>query len=114
LTRPAISLPLQSLVAARCLAVPGRECSNVTNVFTGRYSGLQFLVPLFVVVPLFVGLFWGAPLVSREIEHGTHRLVWTQSVTRRRWIGTKLALIGGAAFVGAAAFAALVTWWSAT
>jgi hypothetical protein len=112
LTHPGIAHTFQSSGAARCLAIPGRDCSNVTNVFTGRYSGLQFLVPLFLVVPLFVGLFWGAPLVAREIEQGTHRLVWTQSVTRRRWIGTKLALIGAGSIAGAAVFAALVTWWS--
>ena len=39
--------------------------------------------------------FWGAPLVTRELEAGTHRLVWNQSVTRTRWLATKLGLIGG-------------------
>src|SRR5205814_8144758 len=77
-----------------------------------HYHGLQFLVPLFLVVPLLIGLFWGAPLVARELEDGTHRLVWTQSVTRRRWFTTKVALVGGAAAAGAVAFAELVTWWS--
>ena len=84
LTHPGIAHTFQGSGAARCLAIPGRDCSNVTNVFSGRYSGLQFLIPLFLVVPLFVGLFWGAPLVAREIEQGTHRLVWTQRVARRR------------------------------
>jgi len=113
LTHPGIAHTFQSSGAAQCLAIPGRDCSYATDVFNGRYAGLQFLVPLFLVVPLFVGLFWGAPLVAREIEQGTHRLVWTQSVTRSRWIGTKLTLIGAASIAGAAAFAALVTWWSA-
>jgi plasmid stabilization system protein ParE len=40
---------------------------------------------LFVVLPLLVGLFYGAPLVAREIEYGTHRFVWTQGVSRRHW-----------------------------
>src|SRR5205823_3216582 len=82
------------------------------DLFDRQYRGLQFLVPLFLVVPLLVGLFWGAPLVARETEQGTHRLVWTQSITRRRWFSTKVALVAGAAVVGAAAFAELVTWWS--
>jgi ABC-2 family transporter protein len=113
LTHPGIAHFFQVSGAAGCLSIPGRDCHSVTSVFNDHYSGLQFLVPLFLVVPLFVGLFWGAPLVAREVEQETHRLVWTQGVTRRRWIAWKLALIGAAAVAGAAAFAALVTWWSA-
>jgi hypothetical protein len=112
LTHQGIANTFQTSGAARCLAIPGRDCGGVTSAFSNHYSGLQFLVPLFLVVPLFAGLFWGAPLVARELEHGTHRLVWTQGVTRRRWIGSKLAMIGAASIVGAAAFTALVTWWS--
>ena len=44
------------------------------------------------VAPALIGVFWGAPLVARELEAGTHRLVWTQSVTRTRWLATKLGL----------------------
>jgi hypothetical protein len=40
-------------------------------------------------------MFWGAPLVAREIETGTHRLVWTQSISRLRWISTKLTVVLG-------------------
>lgn len=58
-----------------------------------------------VVLPALAGAFIGAPLVAREIENGTHRLVWTQGVTRTRWMVSKLALIfipvmGAAALVG--------------
>ena len=35
-------------------------------------------------------MFWGAPLVARELEAGTHRLIWNQSVTRTRWLVTKV------------------------
>ncbi len=28
-----------------------------------------------MVVPLLFGLFWGAPLVAKELEDGTHNLV---------------------------------------
>src|SRR5207248_1667240 len=51
--------------------------------------------------------------LAGAIGLGTHRLVWTQSVTRRRWFTTKIALVLGVSVAGAAAFAALVTWWSA-
>jgi hypothetical protein len=57
-------------------------------------------------VPAVIGTFWGAPLVARELETGTHRLAWTQSVTRTRWLATKLAIIGAAT----AATVALLSW----
>ena len=64
------------------------------------------------VVPMVIGAFWGAPMVARELEAGTHRLVWTQSVTRNRWLATKLGVgIIGAASAGAVAGLAM-TWWS--
>jgi hypothetical protein len=69
------------------------------------------VIPLFLLVPLLIGLFWGAPLVARELEQGTHRLVWTQGVTRRRWFSTKILLEAGTAAAGVGAFAALASWW---
>ena len=64
------------------------------------------------VVPAVIGAFWGAPMVARELEAGTHRLVWTQSITRNRWLATKLGLgMLGAAAAGAVVGLAM-TWWS--
>ncbi|MFD0524545.1 ABC-2 transporter permease [Paractinoplanes durhamensis] len=48
----------------------------------------------------------GAPLVSRELESGTHRLVWNQSISRNRWLGVKLGGIG----LATAAVAGLSSW----
>ena len=53
----------------------------------------------------------GAPLVARELEKGTQRLVWTQSVTRGRWLAVKLALVVGGCLVVAALLTALISWW---
>ena len=72
------------------------------------YAGIVVLA----VAPVIIGVFWGAPLVARELEAGTHRLAWTQSVTRTRWLATKLGVttLAAAAAVGLLTFA--VTWWS--
>ena len=59
-------------------------------------------------------MFLGATLVARETEHATNVLVWTQTVTRRRWLRSKIAMAVAATLVWSAAVAGLVTWWSGT
>jgi hypothetical protein len=64
-------------------------------------------------LPGLVGLVLGTPLVAGDIEHGTNRLAWTQSITRMRWLAVKL-LVGGLVAVGiVAALAVLLRWWTA-
>jgi hypothetical protein len=64
------------------------------------------------VLPTLLGAFWGAPLVARELEAGTHNLVWNQGITRGRWLATKIALVGGSAAVLSGLASLAVTWWS--
>ena len=59
-----------------------------------------------------MGLFWGAPLIAREVADGTHRIAWNQSVTRTRWTIVKLGLIGLAAVATAGLLSLIVTWWA--
>lgn len=88
-------------------------CDEFTNdFFRGHKAVLTGLAVVTVVVPGLLGLFWGAPLLSRELETGTHRLVWSQSVTRTRWLAVKLGLVGVAAVVVTGAVSFAVTWWS--
>ena len=88
------------------------NCSSATAAFLSSYPSLQDLGNVVIVVPAIIGIFWGAPLVARELETGTHRLVWTQSVTRTRWIAVKLGLVGLASMAVAGLFSLMMTWWS--
>lgn len=89
------------------------ECSSVTTAFLANDSTLHtWLGILVVVVPGIIGLFWGAPLVARELEAGTHRLVWTQSVTRTRWLAVKFAVICLGSIILAGVLSLLITWWA--
>lgn len=65
------------------------------------------------LVPALIGAFWGAPLIARELETGTYRLAWNQSVTRTRWLVTKLAVVG-AVSIGVTGLLELAVTWSAT
>jgi hypothetical protein len=64
-----------------------------------------------LIAPALLGIFWGAPLLSREFEGGTYRLAWTQSVTRLRWVTTKLVLVGLATVALASLLTFVITWW---
>ncbi|GAA3775388.1 transmembrane transport protein [Micromonospora maritima] len=76
-----------------------------------RYAQtMLFLAGGFALVPALLGAFWGAPLVARELETGTHRLVWNQSVPRGRWLTVKLAVTGLAAALVAGLLSAALTW----
>lgn len=89
------------------------DCSGFNRqFFLDHEAYFGALVGLVVFLPALIGIFWGAPLITRELENGTHRLVWNQSVTRTRWLAVKLGLIGLAtvAAAGLAVFAA--SWWS--
>jgi hypothetical protein len=66
---------------------------------------------LVYVAPFLAGIFWGAPLVARELETGTYRLAWTQSVTRTRWLVTRLALVATVTVVLTGLLSFAVTWW---
>jgi len=89
------------------------DCSSATTLFLKTYRGLQIGVDaLVVVVPGILGIFWGAPLVARELEAGTYKLAWTQTVTRTQWLGIKLALIGLSTMVVAGLLSLMATWWS--
>lgn len=64
------------------------------------------------LLPALVGIFWGAPLVARELETGTYRMVFSQSVSRGRWLTVKLAIGGGAAALGAGLLSLTLTAWA--
>jgi hypothetical protein len=93
----------------RCHASGG--CASVLAELRSTYQvPLYLLDALLIVTPGLTGVFWGAPLVARELEAGTHRLVWNQSVTRRRWLAVKLAGVGLASTALSGLASLLLTW----
>jgi ABC-type transport system involved in multi-copper enzyme maturation permease subunit len=108
----------------------GATCAELANTFlqtlssgqsfpllpdgSNTYVILYFLsVVVILVAPAITGIFWGAPLIARELETGTCRLTWNQSITRTRWLTVKLTLTGMAAMAVAEAFSLLQAWWAA-
>jgi hypothetical protein len=97
---------------AACKASGGTS-SACNNPVLGTYGALQKATSVLVLaVPALLGMFWGAPLIAHELETGTFRLAWTQSVSRLRWLLVKLGLVGLASMLGAGLLSLMVTWWS--
>ena len=95
------------------------NCSTLTSSFLNQmhsdaiYPALYFLgAGILLIAPGLIGIFWGAPLVTRELEAGTFRLAWNQSVTRSRWMTVKLALVGLAAIAIAGLLSLMISWWA--
>lgn len=85
-------------------------CGNVVGSFEQRFSKYSSLVDWFTLLPGLIGVVLAAPY-ALELERGTFRLAWTQSITRRRWVATKLGLAVGSALIAATALILLLTWW---
>lgn len=89
------------------------DCAALRFVFLSHYKLLRLLLgTALLVLPALLGIFWGAPMLARELESGTYRLAWTQSVTRTRWLAVKIALVGLASVAVAGLLSLMVTWWS--
>ncbi|MFI6963267.1 ABC transporter permease [Streptomyces sp. NPDC050255] len=88
-------------------------CEAAKNAFVHEYESLGALVTgLLVVVPGVIGIFWGAPLIARELETGTHRLIWNQSISRSRWLAVKLTAVGLSSVAVTGLLSLMVTWWA--
>ena len=88
----------------------GSGCDQFMDGFVDQHQkALLALTLVVLIVPALLGLFWGAPLVARVLDAGTHQLAWSQSVTRYRWLAMKLLLVGASC----ALVAGLVVWWVA-
>lgn len=88
------------------------DCSGfVQGFFDGHRTPFLLLTALVLLLPAVIGIFWGAPLLARELEGGTHRLVWNQGITRGRWVSVKLGLLGSASAAAGGLGSLAVSWW---
>jgi ABC-type transport system involved in multi-copper enzyme maturation permease subunit len=99
---------------ATCRTTCSTDAANFNNQLRGSTTELIFYGSTFLMyaVPGLIGIFWGAPLVARELESGTFRLAWNQSVTRSRWIAAKLGLVGLAAMATTGLLSIMTSWWA--
>lgn len=85
-----------------------------SNLNPSQQGGANLVMLLVLLVPFLLGLFVGVPLITREYNEGTNLLIWTRSISRRKWLTVKLVWILAVTALFAGVFAALTTWWSKT
>ena len=98
---------------AACLSInPGPTCGQKLGDFQQRFQALTTVANWFTLIPGLIGVMLAAPFIF-DLEHGTYRLAWTQSITRSRWLLGKLGLPVVTAVLAAGALTLLFTWWRA-
>ncbi|HEX8869411.1 MAG TPA: hypothetical protein VF821_27365, partial [Lentzea sp.] len=83
-------------VAAACALIVA-EVTNATSdslPMSGFY-GLMVQLAFGGVI----GMFWGAPLIARELEERTYFVAWGQDVTPVKWLRGKAIVLGALAAV---------------
>jgi hypothetical protein len=102
---------------ATCARQPTQDaaCNAVEAGFYMRYlddGPLSTPLSALIILPPLIGMYLGAPLVADELERGTYRLIWTQSVTRLRWLAVKTGTQMGVILLIFALISLLVMWWN--
>ena len=90
---------------------PALPCQQPSGLFAPARQAVAIDL-LLLVLPLALGLVLGVGLVAGETERATHRLAWTQDVSRTRWYLTSLAVALGGALVIVAAILPVAHWWA--
>ena len=94
------------------------SCHNALVLFSSGLRGSVYEFVFYIAIgliylgPALIGAFWGAPLVAREVETGTLRLAWSQSVSRSRWLIVKIAMLGLAGMAVTGLLSLMLYWWS--
>lgn len=110
-----IAQTYQSLGVGPCLSLTNTNinCGEIVGAFRDQFNWMVKAIDWLNLAPALAGILIGAPLVAREMEQRTYLLAWTQSVTRRRWLLTKVACVIGGALLATAILTAALIWWRA-
>jgi len=104
-----------------CHPAAAVKCQRLAQAFSATYwgghssalasGGAQTVSSLMFAVPVLLGTFVGAPLISRELDTGTFRFAWTQGAGRTRWALSTLVLPAVLLTAATGAFTALFYWY---
>jgi len=87
-------------------------CGNFENWFANNTDPFSAMVIALHVLPVVIGVFVGAPLLSRELESGTFRFTWTQGIGRSRAVVTTFVLLAVFVTLTTCALGLLLNWFA--
>ncbi|MGB6454109.1 MAG: hypothetical protein WBH47_06405 [Streptosporangiaceae bacterium] len=106
-----------------CHPASSARCQNLASAFNINYyenyavskihdiGDPPVISALLLTLPALLGVFAGAPLLSRELATGTFRFAWTQGCGRLRWALAQLALPAITLTAAIGAVGALFSWY---
>ncbi|MFI2777792.1 hypothetical protein [Streptomyces sp. ALB3] len=107
---------IDSFEAGSCEAsgLSGPACDQRIVDFSGSMSLFQRELTwaglVLTVLPGLVSAFVAGPLIARELESGTYRVAWTQSVTPTRWLVAKLSVPTVFLVAGVTVLSTVLAW----
>jgi hypothetical protein len=95
-----------------CIGRKTPACAQTLSNFGDGAGYLRSVMPWLTLLPGLIGVALAAPLVL-DLEAGTYRLAWTQSLTRGRWVASRIGLALVTALAAAGLLAFLLSWYRA-
>jgi hypothetical protein len=108
---PVLSVFVGLAVIGVVLVISRLDLAGETN-FSDQQTPSTATQVLLTALPAILGVFWGVPMITRELENGTLSLAWNQTVTRTRWLTDKMVIGVAAAMVAAGLLSLVVSWWA--
>lgn len=109
-----IARAVSSRLTQACASPDTPVCHQLQDQLWGMYKTITPYLGYLTITTVVVAAFWGAPMISREVETGTAALAWCQSVTRRRWFTTRLIVSVSTVATLGLLLGFTVTWWLAS
>lgn len=78
-----------------CASLAPEHCPSPTSAesISSNIDSANWILIGQMVIPVLIGVFWGAPLVAREYESHTYLFAWTQDVSPLRWTSQRLGIL---------------------
>ncbi|MGW0788535.1 hypothetical protein ACWD04_09810 [Streptomyces sp. NPDC002911] len=93
---------------------PGRSCHQPVRDYMDTIFALSqvfdYAAQALRALPLLISMFVAGPMIARELESGTFKVSWTQSVSPARWLAAKLAVPATLLLAGVSVLTAVLAW----
>ncbi|MFJ8771494.1 ABC transporter permease [Streptomyces microflavus] len=111
----AVAALLVWVAAQRCPDEDVAACNNgdlyvITTAQNAAESLLSGGGTVLLLLSCLIGAFVAGPLIARELESGTFRMAWTQSVPPARWLAARLAVPAALSVAGVGLLSVVYRW----